>query len=150
MIMIYIVWLWFIMIRRVNTVNIRMVNGYRVEATFVQITFEFFFCNIRQRLSKMQLIFSVQNFVADNKINLINKSNSICNRPWAKDVALVHDSYHCKKYANTTPFPSQRKEGPCNFVACIPELISSTVHFTPKYECPRTCRPMNHQDWKYC
>ena len=109
-----------------------------------------FFCNIRQRLSKMQLIFSVQNVVADNKINLINKSNSIFNRPWAKDVALVHDAYHCKKYANTTPFPSQRKEGPCNFVACIPELISSTVHFTPKYECPRTCRPKNHLDWKYC
>ena len=30
------------MIRRVNMVNIRMVNGYRVEATFVQITFEIF------------------------------------------------------------------------------------------------------------
>ena len=58
----------------------------------------------------MQLIFPVQKFVADNKINFINKSNSIYNRPWAKDVALVHDTYDRKKYANTTPFPCQRKD----------------------------------------
>ena len=80
-------------------------------------------------------------------MNLI--TYSIFNRPWAKDVALVHDSYHCKKFVNNTiPFPSQRKGGPCNFVGCIHG--GSRLDAIPKNECPKTCRPKNHQDWKYC
>ena len=69
--------------------------------------------------------------------------------PWAKDVAMIHDSYHCKKYQNTVPFPTERKDEACNFVACIPELQSRIV-FDKKNTCPIECRPKNHLDWKYC
>ena len=76
---------------------------------------------------------------------MINKSNSIFNRPWAKDVALVHDSYHCQKFGNNSkPYPSQRKEGQCNFVGCV--RGGGTI----QNECPEACRPKNHIDWKYC
>ena len=69
--------------------------------------------------------------------------------PWAKDLAMVHDSYHCNKYRNTVPFPTQRLDEDCNFVGCIPEL-KSRITFTKKNECPMKCRPKNHLDWKYC
>ena len=69
--------------------------------------------------------------------------------PWAKELAMMHDSYHCKKYRNTIPFPTQRRDGDCNFVGCIPEL-KSRITFTKKNKCPRECRPKNHLDWKYC
>ena len=73
-------------------------------------------------------------------------------RPWAKDVALVHDSYLCKKYNSTPiqPFPTRRKKGLGNFVGSIPELKSSTIIFSDKNQCPVECRPKNHKDWKYC
>ena len=69
--------------------------------------------------------------------------------PLAKDFAMVHDSYHCKKYNNTIPYPTQRKDSICNFVACIPEL-KSRITFTKSNICPMECRPKNHIDWKYC
>ena len=69
--------------------------------------------------------------------------------PWAKDFAMMHDSYHCKKYNNTIPYPTQRTDGICNFVGCIPELKSG-ITFTKGNICPIECRPINHSDWKYC
>ena len=69
--------------------------------------------------------------------------------PWAKDLAMVHDSYHCKNYSNTIPYPTQRKDTICNFVGCIPEL-KSRITFTKGNKCPMKCRPRNHSDWKYC
>ena len=38
----FLFWADFVDFWAVNMVNIRAVNGYRVEATFVQITFEIF------------------------------------------------------------------------------------------------------------
>ena len=69
--------------------------------------------------------------------------------PWAKDFAMIHDSYHCTKYNNTLPYPTQRKDGICNFVACIPEL-KSRITFVKGNKCPIECRPKNHKDWEYC
>ena len=69
--------------------------------------------------------------------------------PWAKDLAMVHDSYHCKNYSNTIPYPTQREDTICNFVGCIPELKSG-ITFTKGNICPIECRPINHSDWKYC
>ena len=71
-------------------------------------------------------------------------------RPWAKDLALSHDSYLCKKYTNTIPFPTQRiADGHCNFVGCR-ENTSDIINFTKNYECPYECRPVDHKDWKFC
>ena len=57
--------------------------------------------------------------------------------------ATIHDSYNCKKFANSKPFPTERKVidhvGSLNFA--LPDNIK---------ECPIECRPSNHQDWKYC
>ena len=39
--------------------------------------------------------------------------------PWAKNFAMGHDSYSCKRYAKSRPFPTQRKDENCNFVGCI-------------------------------
>ena len=69
--------------------------------------------------------------------------------PWAKDFAMIHDSYHCSKYNDTLPYPTQRKDGICNFVACIPEL-KSRITFVKGNKCPIECRPKNHKDWEYC
>ncbi len=42
--------------------------------------------------------------------------------PWAKKKALAHDSYHCKKFPNTSPFPVQRQEGIGNYVGSVVTL----------------------------
>ena len=69
-------------------------------------------------------------------------------RPWAKDLALSHDSYHCKNYTNTTPLPTQRiVDGHCNYIGCC-EVCEDYNNIT--YECPNECRPVDHKDWKFC
>ena len=71
-------------------------------------------------------------------------------RPWAKHLALSHDSYHCKNYTNTTPLPTQRiVDGHCNFVGCC-EDYNNFITFTEDNECPNECRPVDHKDWKFC
>ena len=70
-------------------------------------------------------------------------------RPWARKIAMVHDSYLCQKYKDTSlirPFPTQRESSDCNFVGCIPELKPSRID----RECPKECRPANHQNWTTC
>ena len=39
--------------------------------------------------------------------------------PWAKIFTMGHDSYSCKRWANSRPFPTQRKNENCNFIGCI-------------------------------
>ena len=36
--------------------------------------------------------------------------------PWAKKMAFIHDSYTCKKFSYTHPFPTKRKLGVGNYV----------------------------------
>eukprot|EP00096_Caligus_rogercresseyi_P007457 TRINITY_DN25318_c0_g1_i1.p1 TRINITY_DN25318_c0_g1~~TRINITY_DN25318_c0_g1_i1.p1 ORF type:complete len:364 (-),score=14.41 TRINITY_DN25318_c0_g1_i1:7-1098(-) len=69
--------------------------------------------------------------------------------PWAKWKALCHDSYLCKKYSRTSPFPSRRVEGIGNFVGSVVSL-NGTLRFSKDSECPIKCRPKNHKDWIYC
>ena len=65
--------------------------------------------------------------------------------PWVKNQAMSHDSYLCLKYPNTQPFPTKRLDGPNNFVASV-----VYENHTLTQECPKECRPMNHQDWLTC
>ena len=66
--------------------------------------------------------------------------------PWAKKLAMVHDSFLCKKYKEPhSPFPSKRLVGLSNFVG---SPISENM--TIKVKCPKECRPKNHLDWLYC
>ena len=67
--------------------------------------------------------------------------------PWAKMDAIQHDSYHCQKYLNSEPFPTQRNIGPNNFIG---SANKSNSQWNNKYPCPIPCRPTKHQDWIYC
>lgn len=56
--------------------------------------------------------------------------------------STVHDSYHCKVYVNSKPFPTKRKDH-----SYVGNLMENGVPRTP---CPIHCRPENHKDWTYC
>ena len=57
--------------------------------------------------------------------------------------ATIHDSYSCKQFANSKPFPTERK---------VIDHVGSLNYAPPDKikECPVDCRPQNHKDWKYC
>jgi len=65
--------------------------------------------------------------------------------PWAKKIAMVHDSYTCKRFSYTRPFPTQRLKGVGNYVGSVVSLQAEVTS-----ECPVKCRPKNHTDWKTC
>lgn len=65
--------------------------------------------------------------------------------PWAKKMAFIHDSYTCKKFSYTHPFPTKRKLGVGNYVGSVLSLNASI-----DAECPEKCRPKEHKDWIYC
>ena len=73
--------------------------------------------------------------------------------PWAKDFAMAHDSYYCKKYASekmlSRAFPTERKDDRFNFVGCKMQE-DCRLYFNYRTECPPECRPKHHPDWKYC
>ena len=56
--------------------------------------------------------------------------------------SIVHDSYHCSKYADSEPFPTQRKS-----MDHVGSIVSSKKII---FICPIECRPINHKDWEYC
>jgi len=65
--------------------------------------------------------------------------------PWAKKMALIHDSYTCKKFSYTSPFPTKRELGVGNYVGSVLALNASI-----DAPCPEKCRPKEHKDWIYC
>ncbi len=72
--------------------------------------------------------------------------------PWARKVALSHDSYFCAKYTDmeVRPFPSRRPRGKCNFVGapCVEAIMDKIDVDNPKRACPRQCR--KKPDWTFC
>ena len=73
--------------------------------------------------------------------------------PHAAPDSLVHDSYLCKSgymkgSRRIQPFPTQR-EG-ITGTSSIPNFVGNTNSYGIKTECPKQCRPKNHQDWKFC
>ena len=73
------------------------------------------------------------------------------NRPLVSKYTLAHDSYLCKKYkdSETKAFPTERIQGVGNFVGSVIET-GGIISFTEEFECPKDCRPPDHQDWIYC
>ena len=63
--------------------------------------------------------------------------------PELKKDVIQHDSYLCKNYPGSIPYPSQR--------SAINEVIggSREMGLRPPV-CPKECRPRNHLDWLYC
>ena len=64
--------------------------------------------------------------------------------PWARHMALEHDSYTCHMYPGSVGFPTQRKEGPNNFVAAVVSEGGGSLWKM----CPRKCR--RRQEWEHC
>jgi hypothetical protein len=58
---------------------------------------------------------------------------------------MQHDSYLCRKYSGTNPFPVKRKNETNNFVAAV---VAEKQYIWTK--CPTKCRPEQHKDWEYC
>lgn len=65
--------------------------------------------------------------------------------PLVKSTATIHDSYLCKKYKDSIPFPSPR-EGACFVGLSGPNYCANRT----MTECPKECRPKLHQDWITC
>ena len=63
--------------------------------------------------------------------------------PVLKNDVIQHDSYLCRKYPGSIPYPSKRLANN--------EVIGTTREMgfiAPP--CPKECRPRDHQDWLYC
>ena len=63
--------------------------------------------------------------------------------PLIKSDTLHHDSYLCKNYPGSSPFPEKRSSKNC--VGCYRNYNSTIIE-----KCPTECRPINHKDWDYC
>eukprot|EP00093_Oithona_nana_P008175 08175.XXX_242010_242525_1 [CDS] Oithona nana genome sequencing. len=65
--------------------------------------------------------------------------------PWAKKDAMQHDSYLCRRYSGTRPFPVRRRNETNNFVAAV---VAQKQYIWKT--CPEKCRPAEHKDWEQC
>lgn len=65
--------------------------------------------------------------------------------PLIKNDSIQHDSYYCKLYPGSIPFPTQRNIDKA-FVGCYKPC--GKVY--PPKECPIKCRPEKHKNWTYC
>ncbi|CAF1099972.1 unnamed protein product [Rotaria magnacalcarata] len=84
----------------------------------------------------------------------INDQAFLTNEVWpqAKSSIIVHDSFICQASygTGTQPFPIQRPlpDATNCYIGCVrPCCLDGKLPFG---ECPKACRPKNHQDWIYC
>jgi len=63
-----------------------------------------------------------------------------------KDYSLQHDSYLCKRFPLSVPYPTRREGG---FFLGAP-VSRYDLGSSMEFECPVECRPKDHQDWLYC
>ncbi|XP_042875613.1 uncharacterized protein LOC122255530 [Penaeus japonicus] len=67
--------------------------------------------------------------------------------PVAQGRMIGHDSYLCKKYAYSAPWPTQRQDG---FFVGAPRFRAEYSQSSLSQPCPEACRPPRHRDWLYC
>ena len=60
--------------------------------------------------------------------------------------STIHDSYTCKRFRDSKPFPTERKVKDHIGSVFSPEI--TTTFFNEM--CPIECRPKNHLNWIYC
>ena len=113
------------------------------------------FANYRKRDLGNKLIEFLKNKTIANDFNKNGKSDKGKDQdflhayfwPSAKLDALIHDSYICQKYGGI-PFPTKRPNNYC-FVPCA-YCCDPKYNASWGYECPKECRPKDHQDWIFC
>lgn len=59
---------------------------------------------------------------------------------------MQHDSYTCRTFARSTPWPTRRKEEEGGNFVGAPFALAARV----TEECPERCRPREHKEWKKC
>ena len=64
---------------------------------------------------------------------------------WGRHSSIQHDSYLCKTFRGSQPFPTQRINEPNNFIASV--FVDNATLWK---KCPPACRPKEHQDWEHC
>lgn len=70
--------------------------------------------------------------------------------PMIKDDQISHDAYHCKRFPNAFPFPTQRDDnyqhiGQVFDANDAPKMRH--IHLIRNVSNPVECRPKEHQDW---
>ena len=72
---------------------------------------------------------------------------------YAKKNATIHDSYTCKEFEDSEPFPTQRHKSFC-YVSChhcCDSIYTKDVNKNvAMQEFPLECRPKLNLDWKFC
>jgi len=68
--------------------------------------------------------------------------------PIIRSRSTIHDSYLCKQYNDSEPFPTERV-GFC-YVAVHHNFIEKCATNDTLNECPMLCRPVENKNWKYC
>ncbi|XP_068241841.1 uncharacterized protein [Palaemon carinicauda] len=74
--------------------------------------------------------------------------SGVSNKLWplARKNMTSHDSYTCKHFAGSQPYPSQRH----NFTYIGEKSYMKAFKRKALKECPLKCRPLDHPDWSYC
>nr|CAH0110641.1 unnamed protein product [Daphnia galeata] len=73
------------------------------------------------------------------KTNMVNICGLLNNT-----ISMAHDSYCCRHFPSSQPFPTQRKDGLFVGGRDLPEEEL-------QFPCPKRCRPKNRtSDWNYC
>lgn len=62
--------------------------------------------------------------------------------------ATIHDSYHCRRFADSEPFPTKRKLN--EYVGAIKSSTALSQQTETVEVCPIECRPPENLDWTYC
>lgn len=62
---------------------------------------------------------------------------------YLRDRATIHDSYTCRSFPGSKPFPTKRNV--IDHIGSVTYLNTTRVD-----ECPIECRPPDHKDWIYC
>ncbi|XP_064097040.1 uncharacterized protein LOC135208606 isoform X2 [Macrobrachium nipponense] len=81
--------------------------------------------------------------------NGVDDQSTLKSRLWplARGNATVHDSYNCRRFPGSQPFPSQR----VNFTFVGQRTYRKWYRKERTFlQCPWRCRPRQHPDWVYC
>ena len=102
--------------------------------------FYFFFINLKEFYLKIFFLFGIFNEDQDFLRDFIYK--------YTKKNAIVHDSYSCKRFEDSEPFPSKRHDSFC-YISCR-DCCQDIYPNQTNHKCPIDCRPKEHLDWEFC
>ena len=62
---------------------------------------------------------------------------------YIRNISMIHDSYLCKVYQDSKPYPTKRKGN--YFIGSV-----AIMNYKILPPCPIECRPKSNQDWDRC